>query len=215
MKNEMERNHARAHAPHCISVTRAKDTNKPRIAEYDLSFFSDEKNDFYLGIGGSENYRFFGHGRSLVREPPYRSLQEAESGRTIHLTSAQEASVASNGPARACAMSERYKLDYRFIGGYDNNALEVYWDPQASDPKGTDQPTWIAIKTYAGMQLKYVKPGEKPPIIFAFAQEDAYCYCNYSPCKDCVFRCKFGFKIYYHFEQAGLIGLPCNRIVKE
>lgn len=82
-----------------------------------------------------------------------------------------------------------------FRGGFDNNALEVTWVIQ----KAEHSPKWVGLKTFTGAQFQYVKEGQNS-IIFAFAGDDAYCYCDNDPCMDCRFHCKKGFELFIGFK---------------
>ncbi|MPN48296.1 hypothetical protein SDC9_195903 [bioreactor metagenome] len=100
----------------------------------------------------------------------------------------------------------RIALSYEVVGGFNANALRVYWT--TSSKEGT--PRWLALKTFTGLQLKYVIPGKKPPLVFAFADEDAYAYCDEDPCLSCTFHCKRGFVLYAYLEDCGLVSLPLH-----
>lgn len=84
------------------------------------------------------------------------------------------------------------ELDYRILGGYNNNVVECSWRI-TSDRYDI---AWAALKTFTGTQMKYVLPGKRPPLLFALADEDAYVYCDESPCLECTFMCKRGFVLY-------------------
>ena len=93
-----------------------------------------------------------------------------------------------------------FSIGYEVVGGVDANALRVRWSSTSAHPL-----RWVALKTVTGVQLKYVLPGKKPPLVFAFADEDAYAYCNEDPCRACTFRCKRGFHLYAYLDGLGLI----------
>ena len=98
-------------------------------------------------------------------------------------------------------------LDYKIVGGFNNNAIKVSWSP--ADP--AFQPKWIFLKNYTGGQLKFIPKEKRSPAVFPLADEDAYAYCDEDPCLECVFCCKFGFSFFVYFEQFGLIALPVDR----
>ncbi|KNZ43153.1 hypothetical protein [Acetobacterium bakii] len=111
--------------------------------------------------------------------------------------------------AKECLdFSAKILINYRIIGGYNENAIEVFWQIK----EASAAPQWIYLKTFTGGQLKYVKNSEKSSFIFALADEDAYVYCNEDPCLECTFRCKRGFEIYVYLNKAGLIKLPMDRM---
>lgn len=71
---------------------------------------------------------------------------------------------------------------------------------------------WVALKTFTGMQLKYIMPKKFPPLVFALAAEDAFAYCNKIPCEECAFRCKSGFELYALIEGIGIVKRSMDRI---
>ena len=89
--------------------------------------------------------------------------------------------------------------------------MEVFW----RDSEDFGSLLWVALKTFTGFQLKYLTEGKNPPLVFALADEDAYSYCDYSPCKECVFRCKSGFVLYAYFTKAGLVEMACDRMKED
>ena len=105
-------------------------------------------------------------------------------------------------------ISENLIIDYRIIGGYNSNAVEVFWKSE----KNTYIPEWIYLKTFTGGQLKYVFDTNKSSVLFALAEEDAYVYCDEDPCLECTFRCKRGFEIYAYFKLIGLIKVPLDKM---
>ncbi|PKM60472.1 MAG: hypothetical protein CVU99_07995 [Firmicutes bacterium HGW-Firmicutes-4] len=99
-------------------------------------------------------------------------------------------------------------INYRIIGGYNENAIEVSW--QIIEQK--DSIEWVYIKTFTGGQIKYVTNLSKTSFIFALADEDAYVYCDEDPCLECTFRCKRGFEIFAYLKNSGLIKIPIERM---
>ena len=96
---------------------------------------------------------------------------------------------------------------YDVVGGFDQNALRVFWKVREDGC----EPRWIALKTFTGMQLKYVLPGKRPPLVFALGDEDAYAYCDEDPCVSCTFHCKRGFELYAYVERVGLVAQSVHR----
>ena len=70
---------------------------------------------------------------------------------------------------------------------------------------------WLYLKTYTGGYMKYIIPGKRPPVVFALADEDAFCYCDEDPCLECTFWCKRGFIIYGYVKGLGLIEAPLDK----
>lgn len=105
-------------------------------------------------------------------------------------------------------LKETVLINYRIVGGYNENAIEVSW--RIRDNK--DSLEWVYIKTFTGGQIKYVTNPLKTSFIFALADEDAYVYCDEDPCLECTFRCKRGFEIYAFLKESGLIKMPMDRM---
>lgn len=120
--------------------------------------------------------------------------------------------------------AEAMGLSYEITGGYNDNAVKVYWRPPAKGVSlsvsslspaasvGGLKPRWIYLKTFTGGYLKYTGEQKKPPLVFALADTDAFAYCDEDPCLECVFRCKRGFVIYGYSEEAGLAELPLDKM---
>lgn len=98
-------------------------------------------------------------------------------------------------------------ITYQIVGGYNENAVKVSW--KFSDP--AYELEWLYLKTYTGGYMKYIIPGKRPPVVFALADEDAFCYCDEDPCLECTFWCKRGFIIYGYVEGLGLIEAPLDK----
>jgi hypothetical protein len=104
--------------------------------------------------------------------------------------------------------SDEVLIDYKIIGGYNENVVEVFWKIR----KEGISIEWIYLKTFTGGQLKYVTNAQKTSFVFALADEDAYVYCDEDPCLECIFGCKRGFEIYVHIKEKGLIRIPLERM---
>ncbi|WP_144299283.1 hypothetical protein [Berryella intestinalis] len=181
------------------SIARSYTTQKPRIAEGDLSFFLDTDTDRVLIDLGKATISNAGCSTcdDQVFEPPYlvssdKQLEETPSIEALQFLDPQEAKI---------------ELDFSISGGFDNNAITVSWAPIEQK-----NPTWVALRTFSGFQIKYVKSKETKALTFALAGEDAYCYCGENPCRECIFKCKYGFVLYALFEEAGLVRLPVSRV---
>jgi len=70
---------------------------------------------------------------------------------------------------------------------------------------------WIYLLTYEGGQIKFLRPGDKAAVNFAFADGDAYSYCDRAVCEmgrgNCQFQCKRGYLIYAYCSLHGLYRL--------
>ena len=193
-----------------ISVTRSRATMKPRVTQADLPFFYDTAHhNVYLGIGSDSPAYQSDTWRSRVNELPYALFWQAdnstyeEKGFETALPQTLSTLNYSNSPGEL-------NLDYEFVGGFNNNAMRVTWNHRESGDV-----LWVVLKTFTGIQIKYVIPDKEPEVMFAFADEDAYCYCDYSPCEECVFRCKHGFVLYAYCGDGMLVRQPCDRMSQE
>lgn len=99
-------------------------------------------------------------------------------------------------------------VDYQIVGGHNQNAVQVFWETKQL----LDKPEWILLKTFSGGYIKYITSKKQPPMVFPLADEDAYVYCDESPCLQCVFRCKRGFIIYVYIKSRGLLEVPLEKM---
>lgn len=186
-----------ARATQTFSITRTRNTFKPRVNEEDVPFLQDVHGNVLLGVSGGEPISYTGSMSTEVAHLPYSQLKESEAdgGNAAHeyLTEAD--------------LPEGLKLDYEINGGFNNNCLIVTWSDTTEHPC-----EWICLKTFTGMQLKYAMPKKRNRMIFAFADEDAFAYCNKEPCVECGFRCKSGFVLYANFKGLGIVKKPVERI---
>lgn len=100
------------------------------------------------------------------------------------------------------------KLDYKIMGGYNENVVVVEWEIQVEDLAVK----WIYLKTFTGGMIKYVDNLQKKSFRFALADEDSYVYCDEDPCLECTFRCKRGFEIYILLTGNKLVKLPLDKM---
>ena len=183
-----------------FSATRSKTTWKPRVAENDLPLlYCAHCGTYQLGIAGKEPSSYRGTGRSPVLYPPYTHIEKPQC-----CCSDLEASPYID----QADTPENIFLDYSFIGGFNNNSLQIKWDISDS----TFRVDWVLLKTFTGIQLKYVTPNNCSSLIFAFAEEDAFVYCDKDPCEECVFRCKSGFIAYVCIVNYGIVRVPLDRM---
>lgn len=181
-----------------VSPTRTKATWKPGITNDPIPFFRCSTCGAIVcgldGVNGIEQ------GGGLERRPdaklPYASNTFSPSccGTPMEMINNTSTHTA-----------EELGLTYKMVGGFDINAMRVSWK------FGGPAPRWVALKTFTGMQMKYVLPKKNPPLVFAFGDEDAYAYCDEDPCVNCTFHCKRGFEIYAYYEDAGLICIPVHQ----
>ncbi|MCL5457334.1 hypothetical protein M3M33_01475 [Loigolactobacillus coryniformis] len=95
--------------------------------------------------------------------------------------------------------------NYKIIGGFNNNCVQVELSEQllASIEHHVE---WVCLLTFTGFQFKYVSNNSKQKLLFALADEDAYCYCDKNPCEECRFKCKNGFAVYTYWQGEGIFG---------
>ena len=180
------------------TITRTRATWKPRVTDADLPFFIDEAGNTLLALSGDTEASYSGTGRTLVGEPPFAHINDASE---THNTAAEIVEAAD--------LPEGIEVDYQINGGFNNNAIYLKW--HIAD-RQKYQLTWVALKTFTGMQLKYVMPKKYSPLLFALADEDAFVYCNKTPCEECAFRCKSGFVFYANIKGLGIVRLSVDRI---
>ena len=180
------------------TITRTRATWKPRVTDADMPFFTDKDGNTLVALSGDADAVYTGTGRTLVGEPPY-----------AHLNDAVESNNDPIGFIEVEDLPEGIELDYQISGGFNNNAVIVTWKIQ--DPSRY-RIRWVALKTFTGMQLKYIMPKKFPPLVFALAAEDAFAYCNKIPCEECAFRCKSGFELYALIEGIGIVKRSMDRI---
>lgn len=181
------------------SITRTRATWKPRVTADDLPFFQDEASETTLfAIAGKQPAFQSGTGRTLVAELPYAHLEENAA------PSLEKAPFVEMDD-----LPEGVEMTYRIDGGFNNNCIVFSWSIEETTPYAL---SWVALKTFTGMQLKYLLPKKRSPLVFALADEDAFAYCNKIPCEECAFRCKSGFAIYARIEHLGIVRMPLDRI---
>ena len=182
------------------SKTRTRATWKPRVTAEDLPFFEDEDSrTVFLGVAGATDVYQTGTGRTLVAELPYAHLDPA----------VENAQPKKMGLIDENDLPEGISMTYRIDGGFNNNCILFSWTIAKNAPY---ELSWVALKTFTGIQMKYVLPKKRSPLVFALADEDAFAYCNKIPCEECAFRCKSGFAIYASFKGLGIVRMPLDRI---
>lgn len=134
-----------------FSITRTRNGFKPRISDNDLPFYQDANGDVTVGFGGANDIFYSGSGSTVVAEMPYMYLGEEDGG----LPERQQILTEDDLP-------EGVELDYRIDGGFNNNCIVVDWTIKNKDLYQVD---WVALKTFTGMQMKYVLPKKFPPCI--------------------------------------------------
>lgn len=164
----------------------------------------------------------YGPLRSRASRKPWPTCPEARFFVCLHcgaqfqsLSAVEVGSVACCGapmlqlqPKPVPANADGALLNYRIVGGFNQNAVQVEWS------KSRGNPQWIVLQTYTGGYLKHISAQKKQPAVFPLSDEDAYVYCDREVCQQCVFRCKFGFVLYAYFSEDGLYELPLDRMAE-
>lgn len=138
----------------------------------------------------------------------------ARCGRVLHeyIPECPRQEPPSSSPPLCCgapmtplaAARPRADLRYDITGGFNNNAIRAVWE-------GTP-PLWILLQTYTGVYFKQLPPQKKPPVVFPLSDEDAYAYCDRDVCEKCLYCCKKGCILYFHFAEDSLYALPLDQI---
>ena len=185
-----------------FSPTRTHATWKPRVTPVPVPYFRCSVCGAVLqGVDGDVEITMSDNHRSQVAELPYAHTD-------FHPECCGKPMERLEGISYL-EVKDKLDLDYQIVGSYDHNALRVTW--KVVEPGY--EPRWFAIKTFTGVMTKYVTPKKWPPIVFAFADEDAYAYCDEDPCLECTFRCKRGMEVYCYTPKIGLIVMPLERMV--
>lgn len=175
-----------------MSGTRSRSSWKPRIAAVDVPLYRCETcGAVFMGVSDGCGIATVEHGRAPLHELPYQRIRSIPSccGNPMHILT-----------ARPFKEIPGFAVEARFFGGYDANALRLAWRAPEHNPF-----EWICVRTFSGMQIYYVPKPDPGHAVFAFAGEDAYCYCDKSPCESCTFLCKRGFMIYAYATESGLL----------
>lgn len=183
------------------SITRSRASFKPRVTLDDLPFFQDSAQNVLLGISGSRSPLYSGSGRTVVAEPPYAQLD-------IIVDTDRPNSKKRIAFIEIDDVTDKILINYRIEGGFNNNCITVTWESKDA----ACQLEWVCLKTFTGVQLKYAMPKKRSRLVFALADEDAFVYCDKTPCEECGFRCKNGFILYAFVRGLGMVRIPLDRI---
>jgi len=185
-----------------VSPTRTHATWKPRTTQAHYPFYRcKECGHVYANVDDAHEIALIDDGERSLR-------MDLPCGHETLAPTCHGAAMEPLEPIDWQEVDERFHFDYRFMGGYDNNCIEVSWTVKEEGC----EPRWFAMKTFTGMQLKYIQPKKYPPVVFAYADEDAYVYCDRSPCQECQFRCKTGMELYCYVPSIGLIMHDLGRV---
>lgn len=184
------------------SPTRTHATWKPRVTESSYHYYRCPECGTVVGGIDSpavENELCNDGERSLIFEPTY--------AHTEFKMSCCGKPMEEVPTVLASEVADRFKLDYHIAGGFNSNCIQVNW--KSIDP--TCKMRWVSLKTFTGVQTKYVQPKKWPPITFGLADEDAFAYCAKKDCIECTFRCKSGMELYAYVENLGLVMMTLDR----
>lgn len=111
-------------------------------------------------------------------------------------------------PHTAGNLSESHLPIITFTGGFSANTANVKIGSIPHAMSEEHHIEWVYLRTTQGGQFKHLTVGKEPVVRFAFADEDAYSYCNRSVCQmgwgKCKFNCKRGFTAYAFCNLHGL-----------
>jgi hypothetical protein len=187
-----------------FSPTRSRTGWKPRVDESDVPLFRCPACGHVLaGVTDGGMATSEGVGRATTVGFPTAGIELPECGRCGARMEAIPLVAVDDVP-------EELQLDFQFRGGFNANCVKVKWSAKRGSGYALE---WVMVKTFTGTQLKYVTPGKFSPLTFAFADEDAYCYCDSDPCEECMFRCKFGMVAYCFVTNLGLVRMPFDRML--
>ena len=106
---------------------------------------------------------------------------------------------------------EEHRLDFVVFGGFDGNAVRITVDGGLHPMEDGHRIEWVYLRTFQGGQLKYLPEKGRSIASFAFADEDAYVYCDREVCRmgreHCQFECKRGLVLYAYCSAHGLFRL--------
>lgn len=105
-------------------------------------------------------------------------------------------------PARSAEDQERYRIHYAFVGGKRHHCVKIDVEDITQGPHDI---RWIYVRSYTGGQIRFIKEGQAPEVLFAMAEDDAYMFCQNDPCIECAFACKVGFEFFAYSASEGLI----------
>lgn len=186
-----------------FSPTRTHATWKPRVFDNDLAIYECPTcHQVHIGVTDGSDVTWTGTGRSLVAELPYGRSEAPFCDRCGTRMEPMPLIDVADLPLE-------FTLDFQFRGGFNSNCVKIKWFSKNRDLR----PQWIAVKTFTGYQVKYVPEKKFSPVTFAFADEDAYCYCDSDPCEECMFRCKFGMCAYVYVKGIGLVRMSFDRML--
>lgn len=108
--------------------------------------------------------------------------------------------------------AKSHSLSYTVFGGFEHNAIEVGIACDQDEPVEGHQLEWVYLHSFQGGQMKFLSDGVRPLMRFAFADDDAYSYCDRPVCRMghefCQFSCKRGFAVYAYCSTCGLMRWP-------
>lgn len=100
----------------------------------------------------------------------------------------QSPSCCGRGLEELCPLPAPPRYSYEIRGGFDNNAVLLFWEGEP--------PRWAGLQTFTGFYAKIAGEGKKAPLVFPLADEDAYVYCGRQQCAKCLYACKKGCALY-------------------
>lgn len=117
-------------------------------------------------------------------------------------------------PLQVCRdpdLTEEHRIGYTLFGGFEKNAANIEIGGGIHPMTSGHRIEWIYVYGFQGGQLKYLPQGLSSKCNVAFADEDAYAYCDRPICRmgreHCQFQCKRGLVFYAYCSRHGLFRL--------
>ncbi|MGI6105650.1 MAG: hypothetical protein ACOYD7_05605 [Raoultibacter sp.] len=171
---------------------------KPRISSEDIPFFHCSScGKTVMGINSESPAHYTGGSRDPMLVLPYMNWESPGSccGKEMERLA----------PKSLSDLPDSISAEYEITGGFGDNLLRFEWKSPEED-----HPDWVALKSFTGMQLKYLLPQQTPHFVFALTETDSYAYCAESPCLECIFHCKRGNTLYAHSSKHGIVAIPIH-----
>ena len=110
------------------------------------------------------------------------------------------------------SLAGEHEMRFVVFGGFEKSAVRIAVDGGNHPMDPEHRIEWMYLRTFQGGQLKYLPERSRSMMQFAFADEDAYVYCDRDVCRmgreHCQFECKRGMVAYAYCSRHGLFRLP-------
>lgn len=106
---------------------------------------------------------------------------------------------------------EDHRIEFTVFGGFEKNAINIRIGGGIHPMEEDHRIKWVYVRGAQGEQFKYLPLRAFAKVNVAFADEDAYAYCDRPICRmgreHCHFQCKRGLEIYAYCTRHGLFRL--------